>query len=665
MHGANARSRSSREESLRPLRRPPDDYVVSRYVDGRIASRYGDLSWIWTPYSATGRSSTLNFKYWRAAEEASTRRAEILSDIRWVMHLAIRRRGGHRLSYQTLLHYLKFLRELARFCEARGVSLCEVLSEGKLALRFARTCPGNLLRHMAAVVSVLGKLGTKEVGFEIIGKRDYTALRILSREWSTTLRQHPPLPTRMYAHVLEILISELAAFASIADKYLGLVRRCAREPMLGRSKSAQCATAKKLGIERNGWEPTMRELLELEGLTEYLTEHGLSLSTYGLSNGLSRAQIVARLTIQAFSGMRDEEVAMLKYDCLHTVHDRGMLHYILSGETSKGNHGKPKLTRWVTNMDGACAVDGAQRIARECRQLLREQGHEVEELSEFPLFPPIAYLGLGGRAPKGMTSRIGPAKFELDRSASLRERLQPVIEDADLKELEQIDLHRAWRVEEEFREGKPWRLTTHQLRRSLALYAQRSGLVSLPSLKRQLHHITEEMTRYYARGSAFAKDFMGKERSHFGWEWQKTQPVSAALSYIQNVLETDEVLFGAFGGWIEKRLKRREGPVVIDREDTVRRFQKGELAYRETILGGCTSTKTCNKLPMKWLNVGCITGCKSLVGHLSKLDRAIAVQTKLIRALDTSTVEYRGEKQILEVLVDARIRIRKRVGDEK
>src|SRR5258706_10613078 len=141
-----------------------------------------------------------------------------------------------------------------------------------------------------------------------------------------------------------------------------------------------------------------------------------------------------------------------------------------------------------------------------------------------------------------------PGRFWHVRNfTGFRVLLQPIIEEADLRELEQIDPHRAWRSEERFKPGIPWTFTSHQLRRSLALYAQRSGLVSLPSLRRQLQHVTEEMSRYYARGSTGAKDLIGDNKHHFGCDWQDAQPVSAAMSYLQNVLLTDEVLFGAHG----------------------------------------------------------------------------------------------------------------------
>lgn len=67
-----------------------------------------------------------------------------------------------------------------------------------------------------------------------------------------------------------------------------------------------------------------------------------------------------------------------------------------------------------------------------------------------------------------------------------------------------------------------------------AVYAQRSGLVSLASLRRQLQHITDEMSRYYARGSAYARNIIGNDKHHFGFEWQDTQSTSSALSYMLN-----------------------------------------------------------------------------------------------------------------------------------
>ena len=38
-------------------RPPASDFVVSRHIDGAVASRYGEPVWDWTPYNHTGKSS--------------------------------------------------------------------------------------------------------------------------------------------------------------------------------------------------------------------------------------------------------------------------------------------------------------------------------------------------------------------------------------------------------------------------------------------------------------------------------------------------------------------------------------------------------------------------------------------------------------------------------
>ena len=65
------------------------------------------------------------------------------------------------------------------------------------------------------------------------------------------------------------------------------------------------------------------------------------------------------------------------------------------------------------------------------------------------------------------------------------------------------------------------------------MYAHRSGLVTLPTLKRQLQHITQEMSMYYARGSAFAKGFIDTDKTHFAKEWAEAQGLSGYLPTVR------------------------------------------------------------------------------------------------------------------------------------
>jgi hypothetical protein len=127
---------------------------------------------------------------------------------------------------------------------------------------------------------------------------------------------------------------------------------------------------------------------------------------------------------------------------------------------------------------------------------------------------------------------------------------------------------------------------------------------------------------------------------------------------MKNVLFSDVQLFGAHALWLKQRLKGPEGTVVLDRELTKRRFAKGELAYRDTLIGGCTNPETCDKPALNLLDVECLRdSCKHLVGDLSKLERVIVVQKRMVERLDPTSVEHRTEKADLAVLESARDRI--------
>jgi hypothetical protein len=234
--------------------------------------------------------------------------------------------------------------------------------------------------------------------------------------------------------------------------------------------------------------------------------------------------------------------------------------------------------------------------------------------------------------------------------------LLPEIKESDIKELEEIDPHRAWRSEEKFQVGKPWPLSSHQFRRSLAIYASKSGYVSLPSLRRCLQHITNEMAIYYANGSAFAKDLITNNRNHFAREYQKSQPESQALAYIAHVLLSDERLFGPHGEWVERHDRLKNSTLSSNsRQETIRKFKKGEISYRETHLGGCTELRPCDKQAMRSI-IGCLD-CNQSVIKLSKLNRLIKIQESLVEKLPPSTMERKTENSDLEALHAYKARI--------
>lgn len=107
----------------------------------------------------------------------------------------------------------------------------------------------------------------------------------------------------------------------------------------------------------------------------------------------------------------------------------------------------------------------------------------------------------------------------------------------------------------------------------------------------------------------------------------------------------------------EISMKNGDRPGFFDMEETLKRFQNGEMAYKETMFGGCVTTRPCYQMAMRSITA-CIN-CESAVIKLSKLRRVIGAQEHFIKTLPQETVMYVAENRDLEYLKDALARFEK------
>ena len=633
--------------------RPQKNFVVSRHRNGSIASRYGDKKWNLSVYHPEEKPSILNFEIWKGSE-LSVHRKELIDESRQIIFLLMWLRSGPSLSIGTLQNYLTTIKTIVRYCDENGLRIPELLADERKLWSFIESQESGWT--IQTLGSLLPQLTHHKYGYTIVGHKALQAIRTRGMQYRDTLDQHSPIPTRIYSIIIGQLTTALTEWDRVADDMLLTAEICRKNPLAGRNVLNQFHIARKLGIPHTK-NLTFPEIAS-EDCLKYIKEKGIHPNVKSLSTLIAEIQLVAKLTIQLFTGMRDDEALSLPFNCLETHSINNSDHYIVIGRTTKLNNSRKKYARWVANLDAATAIKTAQKIAETIYSTFGIKTEELHSCEKYyPLFVSVGYLAFAGTSVVPQDNRFRPNKIDLTRMPRLRMTLQPVIHEGDTRELEQIDPHRAWRADTKFSPGNTWVFTSHQLRRSLALYAQRSGLVSLPSLRRQLQHVTNEMSLYYAKGSIYAKNLIGDDKLHFGSIWQETKSESEGLSYIINVLLSDDVLFGGHASWIKNKIISTDGTASFDREKTLLQFKRGEIAYTETLLGGCTSTEICKQPALKWINTECLNnGCKNLVCSIPKLDRVIAAQTKLLNSLDQELVEYRTEKADLDILISVRDR---------
>lgn len=391
----------------------------------------------------------------------------------------------------------------------------------------------------------------------------------------------------------------------------------------------------------------MDSLISRLGLKDYFKKYEITSDVMGVTVWIHTVQTAIKYLIHIYSGMRDTEVNSLPLECVENKTIAGKKHFIICGFTTKFSNDGPLKARWVTSIEGNQAILCGRKIASCIYSLMSTYSQDVSDAG-FPryLFIPVSYLRCAsGRPPSGKYPMFG--KFKGRRPIA---RFLPVIEAEDIRELEKIQPNRDWRGDVDFAIGERWPLTSHQCRRSLAIYAHKSGLVTLPSLRRQLKHITDAMSLFYAKGSNHATNFIGPNKKHFGAEWRDTEAISAAMSYEKHVLDSHEKQFGGYIHFLKHRLTDETGIIAIDREETRKKFKKGQLAYRETVLGGCTSTEHCEHASIEIFSSTCLEGCANLAGSVTKLRTLAKAQEKFVLSLAPDSLEYATEHRQLQIM---------------
>jgi hypothetical protein len=167
------------------------------------------------------------------------------------------------------------------------------------------------------------------------------------------------------------------------------------------------------------------------------------------------------------------------------------------------------------------------------------------------------------------------------------------------------------------------------------------------------------MAEYYANGSVFAKNIIEENPEHMARLYQSARIEAEFLGFIRNMVESPEKSFGGFGTWVERQLKESDGTITLETRKAVeRRFARGEMAYRETIFGGCGKVGPCDRRSMRHI-IAC-PGCAESGIKLSRLDIVIDQQTILVKKTSQQTIEHKTEESILNELLAYRKKIVKK-----
>jgi hypothetical protein len=241
---------------------------------------------------------------------------------------------------------------------------------------------------------------------------------------------------------------------------------------------------------------------------------------------ISKIQGTCNHLIHAYSGMRKQEVFSLKDDCYKEENINGSICRLF-GVTTK-MHGKLKEEYWVTSRE----IKKVLFILNGINSVIAKH-HKIKSGS-LPLF--VGTSMIKSNSIRGKI--VAKYSFHDDEELHLDEKLF-IISSQDKQEVEEIDFNRNY---QEIEIGKKWQLTTHQYRRSLAVYSIQSGLVTLGALQIQMKHLFREMTLYYSNGASFAKKLFDTSKDHISKDIETNSTPAYTLDNLKDVYKDTVVL---------------------------------------------------------------------------------------------------------------------------
>lgn len=647
------------------------DFVLCRNKDGNPTAVYKDNVWDFNPYRLSAKKiNRINFD--KAFDSIGAEQKALINEAKYVLYCLIYFGGGGRLgrlSASSLSNYWFVIRAVLNFCYRQkentlvGVlSLRQVFTSPIYLAAFVSEYKDNrmVVRLFSSILGGLVIVGENRLGYRVVNTDDY-------KNMGRGYHQHPVIPTRIYLELINKLSDLLTQMYVGVDRFDSFIEKFEDKYYGMLLRNQQC-----MGLGGKAYyRPDMVNALELHRLDNVFVGEFICNRKRDFSNSVLKMQYVLKQVIHLYTGMRDQEVMRMPYDCLsdevyikESVDDAGVVRdsaksvSIISTTTKFSGYRQSEA--WFAPNEVVRAVKIAQAICRGLAKL-----YKINTDLNCPLFLNPSIL-----RQKKTEVGVGALAASYTKIAAIDAL---VIEPSDLVELSQTDTARDFYNEPKFAVGQSWPLSSHQFRRSFAFYASNSGFVSLPSLKSQYKHLTIEMARYYSNGFENLRTIFGyydakrKEyvlpASHVALEFQMGMPMAVANQLLSDVLFKDDPLFGGTGSYMEKQKARLiDGEVCIEevRAETITRVKRGDIKYRPTLLGGCTKVGRCDAFLL-----GDYTECLSCEGSIiksEKLSDAIESATAELASYVEDSGEYQITKADLERLLSFKARLIDTVG---
>lgn len=570
---------------------PPDDFVVTVDSAGEPLERYGDDLWDFRPlvgYHAVG------YNLYNFASRSLSKQNKKLVKQAFFFALYHPRLfpgsiGGCSVPFLLLM-------KIAEVCDKHDILISQLS-------RFAKIHE-EIAEYVLTASTASGQISwlhkflahSDELGFVIADERSVAFLA--SRTKNHTAYQYPYIPPRIWSYQVNRLNEVLDTFLDFQDQIHRLFdwvdMAYDHNQSSGLSKqflSPFSASKSSLNGRRVVYKGTFDDCLKGYGLYDVFNDlikrtedprrgYGSLYILGDLVTYLNKVRDCALAFILTFSLQRRAEVSSLRADCFTIEKDEklGAIGLIF-GETTKTEEDSD--ARWVVPTHVKKAVDVASSIAK---LRIRHYSDIADDLKNNP------YLSMAGLEPWSTGNKAVSGHKQILRLDRLYDDLAVFDQDA------LVATEEDWRVacaitpdllgRPELGVGKVWKITPHQLRRTLAVNLFSSEQVSLPSVQWAMKHVSRDMTLYYGRNYTNLRLNSGAER---------TVILEQYKSIYRQLCSTVEGVDRHVNPHGREMVPGKVVNLIEAREEAklIKMVEKGEAGCRTTRLGSCMKPGAC------------------------------------------------------------------------
>lgn len=664
-----------------------DEFVISR-AGSRVISNFGSDKWDLSCYNAR----RIIFDFQGIAKKGDALGRKIVREVKVITFMMLFSGVKVASRIQVKAHSVKrfhsVIMEIAKSAYSIGVTLSEAHKSDEFLMALKSSIVSlDSARKLGAIKILLEYLSRanyqddlKSYGIPLLVPNDQlkdivAMINKLSNENSTEPQRTPLIPTRILAELITACEELIEKTAPQLNGVLELVNRVYNDPEVSPAYAISLDTPsaahssfkarKAMKVKRGArdvwsWKIEKHNAISFKDAATELNCHEIvSEDRFGipgfksLKEYLSSVRKAGEILIHAFTGMRSHEVLVLPFDFFGILEISGLDPIpVIKSFTSKvdaKNYGENTI--WVTSKRISKVSEVLQKIALIFHAMNTADPVDTNEL---PIFVSPNW---------SLSACTTHYKFPLAKTGQYQEQSKyadPLwflpgihIQECDARELQAFDAFREWDKDARFKVGSKWPLSSHQFRRSVAVYASRSGMVSLPSLSTQYKHLSRAMINIYSENSSFAKQIICRgdsipESHGVIRDFQKSQNFNAAMRFHENVINKKEHIWGGTGKNIQRFKDRDELPLIMsDRVETEKAISRGQLRYTETIVGGCMLNGTCDKYGVYDV-VPCVTSCAEAILEDNKVLEYVEGLRFGLRYMDSKSFQHKAALKEIE-----------------